>query len=122
MAARLTTDVGSGEAGSVLTTYALGAPLDVPSPGTPRETILEGASVDGAVHVRFDIDDRLNLYFVHSREGTDREVTVNVEPLRGASKLFLSGTWSPDELNVYAGDGDNAAGWSGAVFRGTSRS
>jgi hypothetical protein len=122
MAQRLPMPVGTESEGSVVTTYTLsGGPLRVPRPGTPRTTLIEGESEDGTVHIRFDIDDRLVMYFVYSRDGQERETSVNIQPLRGATRIFITGTWTDNQLTIYAGDKDKADTQAGHLLQGTTQ-
>ena len=92
----------SGAAGSVVVrSLTLDEALAVPP---SRQTVIEGASEDGAISVRFEVDTTPSLHFVHADGVGEREAVVDVTPLLGARVLFLSGTWNEDEVSVYVGN------------------
>ena len=94
--------VPSGAAGSVVVrSLTLDEALAVP---LSRQTVIEGASEDGAINVRFEVDTKPSLHFVHADDVGEREAVVDVTPLLGARVLFLSGTWNEDEVSVYVGN------------------
>ncbi len=94
--------VPSGSAGSVVVrSLTLARGLAV-SP--ERETVIEGKSDDGAIKVRFEVDAKPSIRFVHADDVGEREAVVDVTPLIGARVLFLSGTWNEDEVSVYVGN------------------
>jgi hypothetical protein len=95
-------DVPGGPEGSVVVgKYTLDKPLSAPP---QRVTFIEGLSVDRSNQVRFEVDEKLYIYFVHASDRGEREARVQVSQLVGSTELFLSGTWSERELCIYVGD------------------
>ena len=92
----------SGPAGSVVVrSLRLEEALSVPP---TRQTVIEGESDDGAIKLRFEVDTKASIHFVHADDVGEREAVVDVTPLLGARVLFLSGTWNEDEVSVYVGN------------------
>jgi hypothetical protein len=91
--------------GTVKIGYVLPVPLA--DPPEDRLTLVEDESPANTV-VRFEVDQTLRLHFVRQApEGKPADVSVDISPLRNATRLDIFGIWSPTLIAVHVVDRDN---------------
>lgn len=75
-------------------------------PNKGRGILIEVPS--GKTVLRLERDEELNLHFYYASPGTGTRVaSVNIIPLKGASRIHVFLCWSPEEIRLHIADADN---------------
>jgi hypothetical protein len=91
--------------GTLKVGYVLPVPLG--QPPEARIALVEDES-PAKTKVRIDVDETLRLHFVRQApEGQPADVSVDISPLKDATRLDIFGIWSPTMIGVHVVDRDN---------------
>jgi len=75
-------------------------------PSKGRRILIQVPS--GKTVLRLERDEKLNLHFYYASPGTSTRVaSVNISPLKGASKIHVFLCWSPEEIRLHVADANN---------------